>query len=68
MVERWFRDITTKRIRRDSFRSVEALEQAIHDYMATHNHDPRPFVWTADLKDILPKIVRAHDAIMLQYQ
>jgi transposase len=63
MVERWFRDITTKRIRRDSFRSVEALEQAIDDYIAAHNHDPKPFVWTADLKDLLPKIVRAHQSL-----
>jgi transposase len=62
MVERWFRDITTQRIRRDSFQSVQALEQAIHDYIAAHNHDPKPFVWTADLKDLLPKIVRAHQA------
>ena len=62
MVERWFRDITTKRIRRDSFRSVEALEKAIHDYIAAHNQDPKPFVWTADIKDLLPKIVRAHQA------
>jgi transposase len=63
MVERWFRDITTKRIRRGSFPSAEALEKAIHDYIAAHNHDPKPFVWTADLKDILPKIVRAHQAL-----
>jgi len=62
IVERWFRDITTKRIRRDSFKSVQALEQAIHDYIAAHNHDPKPFVWTADIQDILPKIVRAHQA------
>lgn len=63
MVERWFREITTKRIRRESFRSVEALEQAIDAYIAAHNFDPKPFVWTADLKDLLPKIVRAHQAL-----
>lgn len=63
IVERWFRDITTKRIRRDSFRSVEALEQAIHDYIASYNQDPKPLVWTADLKELLPKIVRAHQAM-----
>lgn len=62
MVERWFREITTKRIRRESFRSVEALEQAIDAYIAAHNFDPKPFVWTADLKDLLPKIARAHQA------
>jgi transposase len=69
MVERWFREITTKRIRRGSFRSVEQLEAAIQAFIETHNDDPKPFVWTADLKDILPKIARAHDALdKAQYQ
>ena len=69
MVERWFRNITTQRIRRGSFRSVDALVQAIQDFIAAHNEDPRPFVWTADLKDILPKIMRAHDTLdKMQYQ
>jgi transposase len=68
VIERWFRDITTRRIRRGAFPSVAALEKAIHDYISAHNHDPKPFVWTADLKDILPKIARAHESIMLQYQ
>jgi len=63
MVERWFREITTKRIRRGSFRSVDALEQAIQDFIAVHNEDPRPFVWTADLNVILPKIMRAHEKL-----
>ena len=63
MVECWFRNITTQRIRRGSFGSVAALEGAIHDYIVVHNHDPKPFVWTADLKDILPKIVRAHQTL-----
>ena len=63
IVERWFREITTKRIRRDSFGSVDALVQTIEAYIARHNADPRPFVWTADLKDILPRIMRAHEAL-----
>jgi transposase len=63
LVERWFREITTKRIRRGSFRSVAALERAIYSYIAAYNETPRPLVWTADLKDILPKIMRAHAAL-----
>ena len=63
MVERWFREITTKRIRRGSFRCVEQLEAAIQEFIDTHNDDPKPFVWTADLNDILPKIMRAHEAL-----
>jgi transposase len=63
MVERWLREIATKRIRRGSFQSVQQLEAAIQDFIDTHNDDPKPFVWTADLKDILPKIMRAHEAL-----
>lgn len=63
LIERWFREIITKRIRRGTFRSVDALEQAAYDFIDNHNRDPRPFVWTADLADILPKIVRAHEAL-----
>ncbi len=63
LIERWFREITTKRIRRGTFRSVRALEQAIYDYIEGHNDDPQPLVWTADLADILPKIARAHESL-----
>jgi transposase len=63
MIERWFRDITTKRLRRSTFRSVEALEEAIYAYIEDHNATPKPFTWTADLKDILPKIARAHQTL-----
>ena len=63
LVERWFREITTKRIRRESFRSVDALVQVIQEFIDAHNENPRPLVWTADLKDILPKIMRAHEAL-----
>lgn len=63
IVERWFRNITTQRIRRGSFGNVQALEKAITDYITAHNRDPKPFTWTADLKDILPKIARAHQAL-----
>ena len=69
MVERWFRNITTQRIRRGSFGNVQVLEKAIEDYITAHNHNPKPFVWTADLKDILPKLVRAHQALdAVRYQ
>lgn len=58
MVERFFRDITDKRIRRGVFRSVEELELAINDYIAAHNSNPKPFVWTAKASDILEKVTR----------
>jgi len=56
LVERFFGKITTQRIRRGTFRSVPALEQAIMDYLEQHNRQPRPFVWTASADLILRKI------------
>lgn len=46
MVERFFRDLTTNRIRRGVFTSVPDLELALHDYVRVHNRDPKPFIWT----------------------
>lgn len=63
MVERFFRDITDKRIRRDSFTSVAELELAIDLYIAHHNLDPKPFIWTASASDILAKVTRAKAAL-----
>ncbi len=59
LVERWFREITEKRIRNDSFRSVDELIEAITEFMAHNNEHPRPFVWTASAERILEKCRRA---------
>jgi len=59
MVERWFRQITDQRIRRGVFRSVAELIEAINAYIAEHNRDPKPFVWTAKAEQILAKVKRA---------
>ena len=59
VVERFFRDLTTKRIRRGSFTSVAELEQAIRQYIDIHNEDPQPFIWTAEADKILEKVGRA---------
>jgi transposase len=59
MVERFFRDITDKRIRRGVFTSVAELETAINEYIAAHNAEPKPFIWTAKASDILAKVTRA---------
>ena len=63
MIERFFAEITRKRIRRGVFKSVAELEQAIYDYLAIHNHNPIPFVWTATAKAILEKTARAKQAL-----
>lgn len=58
LVERFFAEITEKRIRRGAFRSVVALEAAIREYLERHNASPKPFVWTADADLILDRIKR----------
>ena len=63
MVERFFRDLTAKRIRRGLFRDVEELITAIGDYIDHHNINPKPFVWTAKASDILEKVKRARAAL-----
>jgi len=63
MVERFFAQITTRRIRRGAFRSVRELEQAIHDYLQTHNEKPRPFIWSATADEIFRKIARLCEGI-----
>ncbi len=63
MVERFFRDITGKRIRRGVFTSVPDLEAAINEYIAVHNVKPKPFIWTAKASDILAKVTRARAAL-----
>ena len=55
-IERFFAEITEKRIRRGAFKSVPALERAIADYLAHHNADPKPFKWVADADSILDRI------------
>jgi transposase len=59
LVERWFREITDKRIRRGVFKSVEQLIAAIQLYIENHNSDPKPFVWAAKAEAILEKVGRA---------
>jgi transposase len=63
MVERFFRDLTTKRIRRGVFRDVEELIMAIGDYIDHHNRKPKPFIWTAKANDILEKVKRARKVL-----
>lgn len=67
MVERFFRDLTDKRLRRGVFKSVPEVINTIDDYIQKHNVAPKPFVWTASAKDILEKVRRARAKLdMLQ--
>jgi transposase len=57
-IERWFPEITRKRIRRGTFRSVRDLVLAIHDYVRSYNRDPQPFHWVASASRIIRKVKR----------
>ena len=63
MVERFFRDITTERLRRGVFTSVPELVGAIDEYIAHHNTKPKPFIWTKSARDILQKVIRANSRL-----
>ena len=63
MVERFFRDITTERLRRGVFTSVPELVAAIDEYIAHHNTQPKPFIWTKSARDILQKVIRANSRL-----
>jgi transposase len=59
LVERFFAEITGRRIRRGTFRSVAELEEAIDDYLLHHNASAKPYVWTKTADEILAKERRA---------
>ncbi len=55
-MQRFFAEISQRRIRRGVFRSVAALEAAIREYLEHHNASTNPFVWTGDVETILNRI------------
>jgi transposase len=58
LVERWFAELTTKKLRRGSHRSVRQLNADIRDWITTWNDNPRPFAWTKTADEILDSIAR----------
>jgi transposase len=63
LIERWFRELTDKQIRRGAFRGVDELIEVIERYITAHNKSPKPFVWTAKAEDIVEKVRRAKAAL-----
>jgi len=63
LIERWFAELTNKRIRRDSFRSVDDLTAAIEEFLSAWNENPKPFVWTATVDSILAKLARCRQTL-----
>jgi transposase len=63
LIERWFAELTNKRIRRDSFFSVDELITAIQEFLAAWNEKPKPFVWTATVDSIVAKLARCRQTL-----
>lgn len=63
MVERFFSELTTKRVRRGVFTSVKELEKAIRDFIETHNENPKIFTWTKDADTILAKVAKCKELL-----
>ena len=63
LVERWFSELTSKRIRRGSFCSVDDLENAIAEFLAAWNDAPKPFIWTATVESITEKLSRCRQTL-----
>jgi transposase len=63
LIERWFANLTQKRIRRGTFSSVKQVIEAITHFIKTHNQDPQPYLWTASAQSILEKVQRARSTL-----
>ncbi len=63
LVERWFGELTGKRLRRGVFVSVNDLKRAIDEFLAAWNTDPKPFVWTATVDSIVEKLSRCRQTL-----
>ena len=63
LIERWFAELTNKRIRRGSFLSVPDLVAAIQEFLAVWNENPKPFVWTATVDSIVAKLARCRQTL-----
>jgi transposase len=63
LVERWFRELTDKRIRRGTFSNVKSLIDVINDFIAKHNRKPKAFVWSASVNKIMAKIEKVKKCI-----
>jgi transposase len=63
MVERFFRDLSERQLRRGIFHSVADLEKAVMEYIDKHNESPAPFIWTKSANDILEKVKRGRQTL-----
>ena len=73
LVERWFGELTTKKLQRGTHRSVRALNKDIRDWIGTWNDDPKPYVWTKTADQILDSVsikpgARHHQTLLHPHQ
>ncbi len=66
LIERWFKELTDRRLRRGVFTSVNDLEDAIKLWATARNDDPKPFIWKATADDIIAKVRRGRAALTRQ--
>jgi transposase len=62
-IEGFFAKLTRRRLKRGVFRSVIDLQAAINRFIAEANHDPKPFLWTADPDKIIAAVNRGRQAL-----
>jgi hypothetical protein len=62
-VEGFFAKLTKRRLQRGVFRSIVELQAAINRFIEEANHDPKPFVWTANRDKIIAAVKRGHQAL-----
>jgi transposase len=63
LVERWFKELTDKQLRRSSFTSVDHLIDTIDEWADHWNEDPKPFVWHKTAEEIIAKVRRGRAAL-----
>ncbi|MGI8516222.1 MAG: IS630 family transposase, partial [Acidimicrobiia bacterium] len=63
LVERWFRELTERRLRRGVFTSVGSLVEGIATWVEHWNNDPKPFIWHKPAQDIITKVHRGRAAL-----
>jgi hypothetical protein len=63
LVERWFGELTSKRIQRGTFLSVPDLVTTIEEFLDNWNNNPKPFVWTASVDSIVEKLQRCRQTL-----
>ena len=63
MVERFFRELSEKQLKRGVFSSVDELEESVMAFIEKHNKAPAPYIWTKSASDILEKVKRGRERL-----